>query len=108
MKADPYRWDLFILALSMFQYVSQDDPTSWYQIAGRFPPSITHPNRWSHDVNVYHCGLLCLGIHGVPYDSWNGVEAAAGANQSGYCPHSSVLFPTWHRPYLALFEVGSY
>lgn len=43
MKADPYRWDLFILALSMFQYVSQDDPTSWYQIAGRFPLSITHP-----------------------------------------------------------------
>ncbi|KAH7143850.1 hypothetical protein EDB81DRAFT_947876 [Dactylonectria macrodidyma] len=81
MKADPYRWDLFILALSMFQYVSQDDPTSWYQIAG---------------------------IHGVPYDSWNGVEAAAGANQSGYCPHSSVLFPTWHRPYLALFEQEMY
>lgn len=35
MKADPHKWDLFILALSMFQYVSQDDPTSWYQIAGR-------------------------------------------------------------------------
>ncbi|KAM5345308.1 hypothetical protein ACJ41O_011170 [Fusarium nematophilum] len=33
MKADRYKWDLFILALSMFQYVSQDDPTSWYQIA---------------------------------------------------------------------------
>ncbi|CAM1503067.1 Fc.00g078430.m01.CDS01 [Cosmosporella sp. VM-42] len=77
MKGDPYRWDLFILALSMFQYVSQDDPTSWYQIAG---------------------------IHGVPFVSWNGVEAAPGASQSGYCPHSSVLFPTWHRPYLALFE----
>ncbi|KAH7002086.1 hypothetical protein EDB80DRAFT_808962, partial [Ilyonectria destructans] len=77
MKADPYKWDLFILALSMIQYVSQDDPTSWYQIAG---------------------------IHGVPFQSWNGVEPVAGANQSGYCPHSSVLFPTWHRPYLALFE----
>lgn len=37
MKADPYKWDLFILALSMIQYVSQDDPTSWYQIAGRKP-----------------------------------------------------------------------
>ncbi|KAK7420093.1 hypothetical protein QQX98_002955 [Neonectria punicea] len=77
MHSDPYRWDLFILALSMFQYVSQDDPTSWYQIAG---------------------------IHGVPFQSWNGVEAVAGANLSGYCPHSSILFPTWHRPYLALFE----
>lgn len=35
MMADPYKWDLFILALSMFQYVSQSDPLSWYQVAGR-------------------------------------------------------------------------
>ena len=35
MQADQYKWDLFILALSMFQSVSQDDPLSWYQIAGR-------------------------------------------------------------------------
>ncbi|KAF4979880.1 hypothetical protein FZEAL_3991 [Fusarium zealandicum] len=77
MKADQYKWDLFILSLSMFQSVSQDDPTSWYQIAG---------------------------IHGVPFESWNGVEAAPGANLSGYCMHGSILFPLWHRPYLALFE----
>lgn len=25
---------------------------------------------------------------------------------SGYCTHSSVLFPIWHRPYLALIEVS--
>ena len=23
----------------------------------------------------------------------------------GYCTHGSILFPTWHRPYLSLFEV---
>jgi tyrosinase len=34
MRDDPHKWDLFILALSMFQYVSQDDPLSWYQVAG--------------------------------------------------------------------------
>jgi tyrosinase len=34
MREDAYKWDLFILALSMFQYVNQDDPLSWYQIAG--------------------------------------------------------------------------
>lgn len=34
MKADRYKWDLFILALSILQYTSQDDPRSWYQIAG--------------------------------------------------------------------------
>jgi hypothetical protein len=50
---------------------------------------------------------LDLGIHGVPFVTWNGVGPAAGASMSGYCPHSSVLFPTWHRPYLALYEVSS-
>lgn len=34
LKADPYKWDLFILALSMLQNADQDDPLSWYQIAG--------------------------------------------------------------------------
>lgn len=34
MKADKRKWDLFILALSMFQSVSQDDPLSYYQVAG--------------------------------------------------------------------------
>lgn len=23
----------------------------------------------------------------------------------GFCTHSSILFLTWHRPYLAIFEV---
>lgn len=78
MRKDKYSWDLFILSLSMLQYVDQDHPLSWYQIAG---------------------------IHGVPFRPWNGVQPVAGAQQSGYCTHSSVLFPTWHRPYLALYEV---
>ncbi|KAM0516939.1 hypothetical protein ACHAPE_005051 [Trichoderma viride] len=77
VQADKYKWDLYVLALSMFQSVSQDDPLSYYQVAG---------------------------IHGVPFVTWNGVEPVAGASMSGYCPHSSVLFPTWHRPYLALYE----
>ncbi|KAF4946620.1 hypothetical protein FSARC_14156 [Fusarium sarcochroum] len=81
MKADRYKWDLFILSMSMFQDVSQDDPASWYQVAG---------------------------IHGVPFEPWNGVEPAPGASQSGYCTHNSVLFPLWHRPYLTLFEQELY
>ncbi|KAJ6786222.1 hypothetical protein PWT90_05756 [Aphanocladium album] len=77
MRKDGYMWDLYVLALSMFQSVSQDQSLSWYQVAG---------------------------IHGVPFQPWNGVQPAPGASQSGYCTHSSVLFPTWHRPYLALYE----
>jgi tyrosinase len=34
MRANQYQWDLFVLALSMFQSVSQSDPLSWYQVAG--------------------------------------------------------------------------
>lgn len=34
VQADKYKWDLYVLALSMLQSVSQDDPMSYYQIAG--------------------------------------------------------------------------
>lgn len=27
-------------------------------------------------------------------------------NFYGFCTHSSIIFLTWHRPYLALFEVS--
>ena len=70
-------FDLYIQALYYFMKQNQSDVLSYYQIAG---------------------------IHGVPFQSWDGVD---GTNtQSGYCTHGSILFPSWHRPYLALFEVG--
>lgn len=46
------------------------------------------------------------GIHGVPFVPWNGVQAVPGGSQAGYCTHASVLFPMWHRPYVALYEVS--
>ena len=36
MQADRYKWDLYILSMSMLMDVNQDDPASWYQIAGMF------------------------------------------------------------------------
>lgn len=74
----PDQWNLYILAMTAFQAANQSDMFSYYQLAG---------------------------IHGVPNVPWDGVAAnpnAAGA--VGYCTHSSVLFPTWHRTYLALIE----
>ncbi|KAF2152857.1 Di-copper centre-containing protein [Myriangium duriaei CBS 260.36] len=68
-------WDLYILAMQSF---TQDDAsllTSYFQVAG---------------------------IHGEPNIPWDGAVGNGGG--SGYCTHSSVLFPTWHRPYMALFE----
>ncbi|ERF74869.1 hypothetical protein EPUS_03253 [Endocarpon pusillum Z07020] len=68
------QWDLYIQALQMFQAANQADLLSWYSVSG---------------------------IHGRPYRSWDGVN---GNYQRGYCTHGSTLFPTWHRPYLSLYE----
>ena len=38
-----------------------------------------------------------------PNYDWNNEEPID--DQQGYCTHTSVLFLTWHRPYLALYEV---
>lgn len=44
-------------------------------------------------------------IHGVPRQDWNKVSQCNGCDGSdGYCPHDSILFPAWHRAYVALFE----
>ncbi|KAH8884511.1 Di-copper centre-containing protein [Thozetella sp. PMI_491] len=77
LQADGDQWTLFLLGLNMMQFTNQSDPTSWYGLTG---------------------------IHGVPFQSWGGVGPTAGNERSGYCTHISVLFPTWHRPYLALYE----
>ena len=45
------------------------------------------------------------GIHGMPYETWNGSGDKDQGVWGGYCTHSSVLFPTWHRPYVAVYEV---
>ncbi|CAL5873567.1 uncharacterized protein PFLUO_LOCUS7847 [Penicillium psychrofluorescens] len=70
-------WDLYIQAISAFQAVPEDQENSWFQV---------------------------LGIHGLPFESWNGVGNVKGAAITGYCPHNEVLFGSWHRPYVALFE----
>ncbi|KAL2136199.1 hypothetical protein VTI74DRAFT_5077 [Chaetomium olivicolor] len=48
----------------------------------------------------------------MPYKPWNGVGSATNWQSSsgfgGYCTHSSILFLTWHRPYLALYEQSLY
>ncbi|EEA23434.1 hypothetical protein TMatcc_002304 [Talaromyces marneffei ATCC 18224] len=67
-------FDLYVQALAQFQADDQSDLVSYYEVAG---------------------------IHGYPYRSWDSVN---GRYLTGYCSHGSPIFPTWHRPYLALFE----
>ncbi|RYP87352.1 hypothetical protein DL769_000556 [Monosporascus sp. CRB-8-3] len=81
LEKDEDLWNLFLLALSWMQYTDQDVWSSWYKIAG---------------------------IHGAPGQTWGGVEAIPGNDNIGYCHHVSILFPTWHRPYLALYEQNLY
>ncbi|TKA78166.1 hypothetical protein B0A55_03895 [Friedmanniomyces simplex] len=74
----PNQWTLLILAMQAFQAQPQSSATSYYQIAG---------------------------IHGVPRQNYNGVgQCSTCSDADGYCTHDSVLFPGWHRAYMALFE----
>lgn len=76
LQQDPYQGNLYLLGLDRFQNMNQSMQSSYYQIAG---------------------------IYGRPFISWDNVAFAPGRT-GGYCTHSSTLFPTWHRPYVALFE----
>jgi tyrosinase len=40
----------------------------------------------------------------VPFQKWDNVTGTPGHEMMGYCPHTSSIFGSWHRPYLALFE----
>nr|POE68798.1 tyrosinase [Quercus suber] len=72
------QWSIFIQTMQKFQDVSQSNATGYYQIAG---------------------------IHGVPRQDWDGVgQCDECGDADGYCTHDSVLFPAWHRVYMALFE----
>ena len=74
----PNQFTLLILALQQFQAQPTTSSTSYYQIAG---------------------------IHGVPRVTWNNVgQCSTCSGADGYCTHDSVLFPAWHRAYMALFE----
>ncbi|TFK74620.1 Di-copper centre-containing protein [Pluteus cervinus] len=69
--------NLYLLALDAIQHDDQSKLISFFQIAG---------------------------IHGQPYVPWDGVKGQQNPAYGGYCTHGSVIFPTWHRPYVALLE----
>ncbi|RSL78216.1 hypothetical protein CEP51_008394 [Fusarium floridanum] len=85
------QWTLFILGLEKFKKMPVDERESYFQVAG---------------------------IHGYPETSWDGApdppkdpvwdppdSRPDGANPyGGYCHHNTIAFPTWHRPYMLLYE----
>lgn len=77
-NTQPAQWNLFLLAMQRFKSQDQGSQSSFYQIAG---------------------------IHGVPNVPYDGVTQNPNTQGAvGYCTHDSVLFPPWHRAYIALFE----
>ncbi|KAG8667848.1 hypothetical protein FPOAC2_13050 [Fusarium poae] len=44
------------------------------------------------------------GIHGKPYIAWDEPPQEGKTAGYGYCTHNSILFTTWHRPYMLLWE----
>ncbi|KAK1757866.1 hypothetical protein QBC47DRAFT_319522 [Echria macrotheca] len=81
----PDQFNLYVLGLQNLQSLDESQLQSYYQIAG---------------------------IHGQPFKPWNGVTSSTDWRTSsgfgGYCTHSSILFVSWHRPYLALYEQALY
>lgn len=74
-------FNIYILALAALQNIASSNELSYYQIAG---------------------------IHGMPFQTWDAVQqcsTCASDGWGGYCTHNDDLFPLWHRPYVALFEV---
>ncbi|KAI5791124.1 hypothetical protein EDC01DRAFT_746933 [Geopyxis carbonaria] len=77
MQAEhPDIFNMFVLGLKRWQSMPEELDESYWRIAG---------------------------IHGAPVGiPWQN-QGVAGT-EMGYCQHNSVLFLTWHRPYLILVE----
>jgi hypothetical protein len=72
---------LFVMALARFQKIDPAERDSYFQIAG---------------------------IHGQPNVPWDEPIDKKDAEGLGYCTHNNILFPIWHRAYLALYEVSNF
>ncbi|EGP84531.1 tyrosinase, partial [Zymoseptoria tritici IPO323] len=74
----PDEWSLYIQAMSKWQQAGADDMDGYYGVSS---------------------------IHGVPYEDANGVSKCdTCSNAMGFGTHDMIIFPTWHRVYLAHFE----
>ncbi|KAH9989733.1 photo-regulated tyrosinase [Russula compacta] len=73
------QFSLYIQALTVLHDTPESDPASHYSISA---------------------------IHGLPYQPWEGAGTVQDPESQfgGYCNHGTILFPTWHRPYVALYE----
>ncbi|OJD29174.1 tyrosinase central domain containing protein [Diplodia corticola] len=81
---------LFINAMAKFQSLPPNDQLSYYRIAGIHSSPRNVP--WN------------MGNGPIPYNDPNLDERIERGEGGAYCMHNKVLFPTWHRAYMMLFE----
>ena len=79
LKQNADQWNLYLLGMERFMAKDKSDKLSYYQV---------------------------VGVHGRPFVTWNNFPTPL-LNQAGFCPHAQTLFGSWHRPYLAIFEVSN-
>jgi tyrosinase len=41
----------------------------------------------------------------MPFVTWQDAPGVQGERWLGFCPHNTNVFATWHRPFVALYEV---
>ncbi|KAK5568307.1 hypothetical protein LTR43_005880 [Exophiala xenobiotica] len=92
---------LFIHALEQLQAAKfvpgadvkeEDAQLSYFRIAGRY--LIFRMLSYIYSSSK--------GIHGAPVGPWDG--ATKDTERPFFCAHNQSTFPTWHRPYLVLYE----
>ncbi|KAJ3823763.1 tyrosinase [Lentinula raphanica] len=85
--------------LEIHDFVQQEEQFSLYIQALQF---IYSGKSQSEIDSFFQIG----GIHGLPYIPWDGAGGKPVDTEAweGYCTHGSVLFPTFHRPYVLLVE----
>ena len=107
LSQQPDTFNLFLLALEALQsHVDPEtgrgldqDKMGYFEIAGS---SISLTKAMSPELTP----RAPAGIHGLPNRPWDDVRNDKSPGGGSYCPHGSIYFPTWHRPYVALMEVG--
>ncbi|KAF5988305.1 di-copper centre-containing protein [Fusarium bulbicola] len=87
-------------------WFTSTDPIHLNQQALFFPAFLKFADKDPHDPLSYY---QIAGIHGQPYVAWP-IEPPTEAKTrgEGYCTHGSILFTTWHRPYMLLWEQAIY
>ncbi|KAF9447414.1 tyrosinase [Macrolepiota fuliginosa MF-IS2] len=58
----------------------------------------------AREQHAYESFFQLAGIHGLPFTEWAKERPSVDPYLAGYCTHGQVLFPTWHRTYVSIYE----